>query len=138
MLLGKLAGRIESTLVDAARDVQQGDKREFDETAEALKGRINGIFYLGTLRYATLLERDATAGNREMHLAEGWASFQPIRAIVAAVSPSAAQTIESAFSRPANEEFPAALTKQVYDALNQPEVLRALGIQSEIQVATPR
>jgi hypothetical protein len=125
-------------LVDAARDVQQGDKREFGETAEALKGRINGIFYLGTLRYAMLLERDATTSNREMHLAEGWASFQPIRALVASASPNAAQAIESAFSRPANEEFPAGLTKQVYDALNAPEVLRALGIQSEIQVATPR
>jgi hypothetical protein len=40
--------------------------------------------------------------------------------------------------RPANEEFPASLTRQVYDALNQTEVLRSLGIQSEIQVATPR
>jgi hypothetical protein len=84
-----------------------------------------------------LLERDATAGNREMHLAEGWASFQAIRSLVAAASPNAAQTIETVFSRPANDEFPASVTKQVYDALNQPEVLRALGIQSEIQVATP-
>jgi hypothetical protein len=138
MLLGRLAGRIESTLVDAARDIQQGDRRELGETAEALKGRINGIFYLSTLRYATLLERDATVSNREMHLAEGWASFQPIKAQVAAASPNAAQTIEAALTRPANEVFPASVTKQVYDALNQPEVLRALGIQSEIQVATPR
>jgi hypothetical protein len=138
MLLGKLAGRIESTLVDVARDAQQGDKREFAESAEALKGRLNGIFYLSTLRHATLPGRDATTANREMHLAEGWASFQPIRATVTAASPGAAQTIESAFSQPANEEFPAGLTKQVYDALNQPDVLRALGIQSEIQVATPR
>lgn len=138
MLPGKLAGRIESTLVDAARDIQQGDRREFSETAEALKGRINGIFYLSTLRYATLLERDATAGNREMHLAEGWASFQAIRAQVAAASPNAAQTIEAAFTRPPSEEFPASLTRQVYDALNQPAVLQGLGIQSEIQVATPR
>ncbi|MGD9892327.1 MAG: hypothetical protein AB7R89_19625 [Dehalococcoidia bacterium] len=138
MLLGKLAGRIESTFVDAARDIEQGDTREFNESAEALKGRINGIFYLGTLRYATLLERDATAGNREMHLAEGWASFQAIRATVAAASPDAAQTIEAAFTRPASEAFPASLTKQVYDALNQPDVRRALGIQSELQVAAPR
>jgi hypothetical protein len=84
-----------------------------------------------------VLEADSTEAQRQAHLAEGWSFWQTIRATVAGASNSAAQAVESAYTRPANQAFPASETTRVYAALNEPAVLQALGIPAALQVKTP-
>jgi hypothetical protein len=80
---------------------------------------------------------DSRVSDRETHLAEGWTFFQAIRPQVAAASPDAAALVEEAFTRNAQEPFPADLTEEVYAALNEPAVLEALAIPDEFQFTSP-
>jgi hypothetical protein len=134
---GKIKNALEASFTDALKASQSGDAGAFDAAHARIKGYMNTIFYLSTLRYTKTVELQTGAAAREGGLAEGWAFWQPIRAIVAGASPSAAQTVESALSRPAAEAFPASLTTQVYAALNEPAVLSALNIPADLQVKTP-
>jgi hypothetical protein len=128
---------MEAAFVAALEATRQGNKDAFNQAFERGKGYLNAIFYLASLRYVKVLEADTTAAARQAHFAEGSAFFQTIRAAVAAASPSAAQTVEAAYSRNPNEPFPASVTIQVYAALNEPSVLQALGIPADLQVKTP-
>jgi hypothetical protein len=134
---GRLAGPLEDAFIEAQEAALNGDREALASAYDEGRGYLNAIFYLSALRYAALLPADATAQDREEHLAEGWAYWQTIRATVAAASPQAASTVESAFNRPADDAFPTSLTTGVYAALNDPAVLSALGIPAAVQVRTP-
>jgi hypothetical protein len=136
-LQGKIRLPIETAFLDAQRAAQQGDLAAFDRAHAEVKGNLNAVFYLGALRYLKPLEAARTPTEREVQFAEGGAFWQTIRAVVAAASPSAAQTVEAAYSRSPNDEFPAATTTAVYAALNEPAVLQALGIPAPLVVRTP-
>jgi hypothetical protein len=136
-LQGKLAEPMELTFVEALGLAQKGESAAFNSAFDRGKGYMNTIFYLGALRYAKVLEGDSTPEARQTHLAEGWMFFQTIRATVAGASPNAAQTVEGIYNRSANEPFPSSATTQVYAALNEPTVLQALGIPSNLVVRTP-
>jgi hypothetical protein len=134
---GKLRNPMEAALTNALRAAQAGDAAAFDQAYAAFKGYMNATFYLSALRYAKVIEIQTNAAAREGGIAEGWAYWQTIRAAVAAASPSAAQTVESAFAQSPEAAWPASLTTRVYDALNEPAVLTALGIPADVQVKTP-
>jgi hypothetical protein len=136
-LEGKLRAPLESALVAALAAAQKGDVAAFDKAYAETRGYMNTIFYLGALRYVKTLEADTTAAQRQGHLAEGWTFWQTIRATVAQASPSAAQTVEAAYTRNAAEAFPATETARVFAALNEPAVLTALGVPAALQVKTP-
>jgi hypothetical protein len=136
-LEGKLCDPLEAAFVRLLAAAQKGDKAAFETAHTEVKGYVNAIFYLGSLRYVKSLEADTTAKAREEHLAEGWSFWQTIRASVAAASPSAAQAVEAAYTRSPDEAFPASETTKVYAALNEAAVLTALGIPTALQVKTP-
>jgi hypothetical protein len=137
ILEGRLRNPLESVFIATQQAAQRGDIASFDRAHAELKGYLNAIFYLGTLRYVKVLEGDATPADRETHLAEGWTFWQTIRPLVAEASPSAAQTVESAYSRSPNDAFPADVTAAVYQALNEPAVIQALAIPNSLVVRTP-
>jgi hypothetical protein len=136
-LQGQLSRPLEASLFSALTAAQQGNTPAFEDELGASREYLNTIFYLSTLRYAKVLEGDTRSSDREAHYAEGWAFFQAIRAQVAAVSASAADTIESAYNQPADVRFTGELTDEVYAALNEPDVLEALSIPEEFQFRTP-
>ncbi|MGH2601796.1 MAG: hypothetical protein ACRDJ9_20730, partial [Dehalococcoidia bacterium] len=136
-LTGQLRDPLEAAFVAMLTAAQNGDTAAFDSAYTEVKGYLNAIFYLGTLRYAKVLEGDTTEAQRQTHLAEGWTFFQTIRAAVAGASPSAAQTVESAYTRSPSQPFPASATEQVYAAMNEPAVIQALGIPASLVVRTP-
>lgn len=134
---GKIRRPLETSFMSAQKTARTGDPAAFDRAYSEVKSYLNSIFYLGTLRYAKVLEGDVEAAARETHLAEGWAFFQTIRATVASASPSAVRTVEDAYSRSPGEAFPASATTSIYSALNEPGVIRALGIPASVVVTTP-
>jgi hypothetical protein len=136
-LAGKFRNPMEAAFTNALQAAQAGDAAAFDTAQAEIRGYMNSVFYLSALRYAKTVEMQTGTSAREGGLAEGWAFWQSIRPIVAGASASAAQTVESALTRPAGEAFPPSLTAQVYAALNEPAVLAALGIPPELQVKTP-
>ena len=136
-LEGKLRAPLESAFVAALAASQKGDAAAFDKAHADIKGYLNATFYLGVLRYGRPLEGDTTEAQRQGHLAEGWAFWQTIRAAVAGASSSAAQVVEAAYTRPAAQAFPASETTRIYAALNEPAVLRALGVPAALQVKSP-
>jgi hypothetical protein len=72
-----------------------------------------------------------------VHFAEGGTFFQTIRAIVASASPSAAQTVQTAYSASPDAPVPASMVTSVYSAMNEPAVIAALGIPAELVVTSP-
>jgi hypothetical protein len=136
-LQGKLRAPLESAMVDALRASQQGNMSAFNAAYDQVRGHLNAIFYLGALRYMKVLEADTTAEDRAVHFAEGGTFFQAIRAAVAAGSASAAQTVQTAYTRSPNQPFPAGDTSAVYSALNSASVLQALAIPTGVVVRTP-
>ena len=136
-LQGKLREPLETAFIAALAAAQKGDTAAYDQAHAEVRGYLNSIFYLGALRYVKQLEGATSDAQRQVQLAEGWTFWQTIRAAVAAASPSAAQTVESAYTRSANEAFPASQTTAVYAALNEPAVLTALGIPPALVVRTP-
>ena len=137
LLQGRVARPLEASLFQAQLASQEGQVGRFEEQVHRSRAHLNTILYLSALRTARVLAGDTRAADREVHLAEGWGFFQPIRPMIEAVAPEAARLVEEAFSRDAEEEFPAALTEAVYAALNEPAVLAALGIPEAFQFASP-
>ena len=137
LLHGQIARPLESYLYRALVATQQGNLEEFEEAVATSRSFANTIFYLSVLRDARVLAGDSRVSDRQTHLAEGWTFFEAIRPQVAAASPEAAALVEEAFTRSAEEAFPADLTEEVYAALNEPAVLEALGIPEEFQFTSP-
>jgi hypothetical protein len=137
VLAGRLARPLEAHLFQAQVAAGQGDAAGVREALEASRGYLNTIFYLSVLRDAKVLAGDSRGTDRATHLAEGWTFFQTLRAQVTAAAPDAATSLEAAFTRDPDEAFPADLTEDVYAALNQEAVLRALQIPAEFQFTSP-
>ena len=136
LLQGRVARPLEASLFQAQLASQEGQDERFEEYVGRSRAHLNTILYLSALRTARVLAGD-TRADREVHLAEAWGFFQPIRPMIEAVAPEAARLVEEAFSRDAEEEFPAALTEDVYAALNEPAVLAALEIPEAFQFVSP-
>jgi hypothetical protein len=137
LLQGRVARPLEASLFQARLASQEGQDTRFQEYVGRSRAHLNTILYLSALRTARVLAGDTRAADREVHLAEAWGFFQPIRPMIEAAAPDAARLVEEAFSRDAEEEFPAALTEDVYAALNEPAVLAALDIPEAFQFASP-
>lgn len=131
-----LEGRLDVPLQTEFASLQQaaraGNLAAFELSEARVRGGLNAIFYLATLRYArsTL---DAPVIDRPGPMAEGWAFFQAIRASVDQVSPETADRINDLFSGGA-ESAPDSTVTEVYQGLNATEVLQALGIPPHLQV----
>ncbi len=136
-LQNKLAIPLETEFTKALDAARKGDATAFDAAQAQIKGYLNTIFYLGTLRYTTELMNDQTPQARQVHLAEGGTFFQAIRALVASASPTAAQTVQAAYSASPEAPFPTALRSSVYAAMNEPAVIAALGIPAGLVVTSP-
>lgn len=137
LLQGRVARPLEASLFQAQLAAQEGQDDRFEEHVGRSRAHLNTILYLSALRTARVLAGDTRAADRQVHLAEAWGFFQPIRTLIEAVAPAAARRVEQAFSRDAEEEFPAALTEDVYAALNEPAVLAALDIPEAFRFASP-
>jgi uncharacterized cupredoxin-like copper-binding protein len=131
-LEGKLDEPLQMELVTLQRAAQAGDLAAFEAAEARVRGYLNTIFYLAMLRYAgsTL---DAAVTDRPVPMAEGWAFYQTLRATVAQASPETADRINELFSG-APESVPDTMVTEVYDGLNSPAVLEALGVPAELQV----
>jgi hypothetical protein len=131
-LEGKLDEPLQRELVTLQQAAQAGDLAAFEAAEARVRGYLNTIFYLATLRYAgsTL---DAAVADRPVPMAEGWAFYQTIRATVAQASPETADRINGLFSS-APESVPDTMVTEVYDGLNSPAVLEALGIPADLRV----
>lgn len=136
-LQGKIARPLEGSLFAALAAAQQGDEPRFAAELDEIRGYLNTTFYLSVLRHAAVLTRDTRSSDREAHLAEAWTFFQGIRAQVQAASPGAAQVIEEAYRRSGEEPFPDDVAAAVFDRLNEPAVLDALGIPAEFLAPAP-
>ncbi len=136
-LQGKLAQPLENAFIAALIAAERKEAGAFAKPSGDARAYLNDVFTLGVLRSATLAELASTEAARQVALAEGWSTFQTIRATVAGASPGAAQILEAAFSRSAAQPFAANETQRVYQALNEPAVLQALGLPASIQVKTP-
>jgi hypothetical protein len=133
----KIAIPLETEFAKALDAARKGDAAAFDAAHTQIRGYLNTIFYLGTLRYTTELVNDQMPQARQVHLVEGGTFFQAIRALVASASPTAAQTVQSAYSASPDAAFPASLRTGVYAAMNEPPVLAALGIPAGLVVMSP-
>lgn len=132
-LEGKLDVPLQMELASLQQAAQAGDLAAFEATEARVRGYMNAIFYLATLRYAgsTL---DAAVADRPVPMAEGWAFYQTLRATVAQASPETADRINELFNS-TPESVPDTIVTEVYDGMNAPPVLEALGIPAELQVA---
>jgi hypothetical protein len=137
-LEGQLRPPLDQAFVDALAAARAGDSAAFTAAHAQIKGYLNSIFYLASLRYAATLAGDETAEDRAVHLAEGRTFYQSIRAHVASGSPAAAATVEAAYTRDPGEAYPASETEAVYAALNEAAVLEALAIPDGLVVLEPR
>jgi hypothetical protein len=136
-LQNKIAIPLETEFTKSLDAARKGDAAAFDDAHRKIKGYLNAIFYLGTLRYTTELVNDQTPQARQVHIAEGGAFFQTIRSLVASASPTAAQTVQAAYSASPETPVPASMPTSVYGALNEPAVIAALGIPAELVVTSP-
>jgi hypothetical protein len=131
---GKLRAPLEAALVAARTAAQRRDRAGFDRAQAEARGYLNAIFYLSALSVGTLLEGDATPAARQARLAEGWGFWQAVRAGAAVGSSSAAREVESLLSRDPAAPWGAAETARLYEQMNDPGVLGALGIPAGLQV----
>ena len=136
-LAGRLAQPMENAFIAALAAIQKGDTATFNRNAADAVGFLNATFALGVMRSAKQAEGAGSEATRQTYLAEGWTSYQAIRALVASGSPAQAATLEATLTRPAAQPFPATETAKVYAALNDAAVLRELGWPAAVQVATP-
>jgi len=132
---GRLTSGLEAAYATALTAAQRGDAAAFDTAAAEIKGRLNTIFYLGTLRHLKQLPNITDTEVRRLQLVESWANWQTLRAAVALVAPASATAVEAALSRASAEPFPVAATMDVYAALNQTAVVQALGIPANLVVS---
>jgi hypothetical protein len=125
---GKVDEPLQRALAETLKAAQRGDLVAVDAGIAQAKGYLNLIFYLASLRYASILAAASSAADRETPGAEGWGFFQAIRPAVASVSPDAAKGVESVYARPASQPVTATDVTAVSQALNAPRVLQVLGI----------
>ncbi len=130
----KLEQPLELAFIDASTAAEKGDASAFAKPAGDARAYLNAYFYLTALRAAKAAESDTTEAARQVHLAEGWAAFQAIRAGVTGASSTAAQSVEAALSRSGAQAFPSSETQKVYAALNDAAVVQALGIPAAVQL----
>ena len=128
---------LERALSDALEASRAGDMAAFDAAASEATARLNTIFYLASLRYAYVSSTDEDEGKRAEHLAEAWAFFQPIAPIVASASQSIADAINGIFTQDPSQAVSDSDVDTVYNGLNDPTVIEALGIPSEVRVTSP-
>jgi len=118
-----------ASLQQAARD---GDLAVFEAAEAKVRGNLNAIFYLATLRY-TQSTLDASIAERPIPMSEGWAFYQAIRGSVAQSSPETADRINELFSG-TSESVPDSIIPEVYEGLNHPPVFQALGVPTHLKV----
>jgi hypothetical protein len=118
-----------ASLQQAARD---GDLAAFDAAEAKVRGNLNAIFYLATLRY-TKSTLEASIAERPIPMSEGWAFYQAIRGSVAQASTQTADRINELFSG-TSESVPDSFVSEVYEGLNDPTVFKALGVPTHLQV----
>jgi len=131
-LVGKLDVPLQiefASLQQAARD---GDLAAFEAAEAKVRGNLNAIFYLATLRY-TNVTLEASIAERPIPMSEGWALYQTIRGSVAQASPQTADRINELFSG-TSESVPDSFVSEVYEGLNDPPVFKALGVPPHLQV----
>jgi len=136
-IVGKLDSGIQSALSRALAASRAGDAQKLARGADEARGYINTIFYLASLRYAARLANDTDAKVKEIHLAEGWAFFQTIRAAVGSADSKAAQVVEEVYSRTPAQPVTQKDAEAVYKALNGPAVRTSLGIPAGFVVQRP-
>ena len=137
----KLAPKVSVPLAQALSDALEasrvGDMAAYDAAAAEAKARLNTIFYLASLRYAYLSSTDTDESTRAQHLAEAWAFFQAIAPIVTSASPPIADSINDIFTRDPSGDVSESDVDVVYKGLNDPAVIEALGIPSDVRVTSP-
>lgn len=136
-LEGMVDAPLQQALATALEASRTGDLGAFDAAAAEARGYLNTIFYLATLRYGAIVFNDDNEVARKIHLAEGWAFFQPIHAAVASASSASASTVEEHFTRDAADTVPGADVVRLYAALNTDAVISALGIPAGVRVTSP-
>ncbi|MDA0734611.1 MAG: hypothetical protein O2909_04390 [Chloroflexi bacterium] len=131
-LEGKLDVPLQIEFASLQQAAQAGNSTAFAAAEARVRGSMNAIFYLATLRYAqsTL---DAAVTDRPVPMAEGWAFFQTLRASVAQASPQTADRINGLY-RSDTEPVPDSIVSEVYEGMNAPSVLETLGIPPHLQV----
>ena len=134
---GKVDVPLQLALAEALKSSRSGDMAAYDTAAENVRGRLNTIFYLASLRYIKRAADDTETGARAEHLAEGWAFYQAIHPAVRSASSSAASTIEGHFTGDPSSAVTEESVSQVYGALNEAAVIEALGIPSDVRVTSP-
>jgi hypothetical protein len=136
-LEGKLDTPLYEALAATLAAAQAGDLEAFDAAAASVRGYMNSIFYLASLRYVNESVKDTDAAARETHLAEGWSFFQTIRTAVAAGDAGAAEAIEGVYTSDPADALPEEAIDSVYGALNEEAVLEALAIPADLVVTEP-
>ena len=136
-LEGMVDTPLQQVLATALEASRNGDLDAFDAAAAEARGYLNTIFYLATLRYGAIVFDDDNEVARTIHLAEGWAFFQPIHAAVASASSASASTVEEHFTRDAADTVPGEDVVRLHAALNTDAVISALGIPADVRVTSP-
>ena len=136
-LHGTVDPPIQMALADALAASRSGDMEAFNAAVTRVRGGLNTIFHLASVRYTRLSTRDTGESARAQHLAEAWAFYQPISPTVRSVDASADRMINDLFMQdPANPVDPAA-ANAVLVALNAPEVRSALGLPRRVDFYLP-
>jgi len=135
-LTGRIAQPLEERFIAALEAIQRGDTAAAERTIVEVRGTLNAVAVLSTLRPARPLQLEDDAADRGVLLVEGRTAFAAIRAQVTAASADAAKAIEAAYDRPADQPFPADEVTRVYAALNNPAVVQALAIPPALQAKT--
>jgi hypothetical protein len=114
---------------------RSGDAAAFEASAGRVRGYLNTIFYLATLRYGGKA-LEAAVDEQPVPLNEGWAFFQTIRGAVASADPAGAARIDALY-RSAPGAVPATIVDELYAILNAPAVLEALGVPAALVIEQP-
>ena len=136
-LHGTLDPMIQGALADALAASRSGDMEAFDAAAARVRGGLNTIFHLASVRYTRLATRDTGESARAQHLAEAWAFYQPISPTVRSASPGADRMTNALFTRDPANPVPPAEANAALAALNAPEVRSALGLPQRVDFYLP-
>ncbi len=114
---------------------RSGNEAAFEASAGRIRGYLNSVFYLATLRYGGKALA-APVDEQLVELNEGWAFYQTIRGTVASADPAGAARIDALY-RSAPGAVPATIEQELYAILNAPAVREALGIPAALVIAEP-
>jgi hypothetical protein len=114
---------------------RSGNEAAFEASAERVRGYLNTIFYLASLRYGASALSAAT-DEQSVPLNEGWAFYQAIRGTVASADPAGAAHIDALY-RSAPGGVPATIVEELYAILNAPAVREALGVPATLVIEQP-